>query len=92
MRNSHLRSIRVAVAVALFLTKLRLDLSNRVLDVLFHLGSKRVVSHIISQVHKAVMKDFVPYHLGFQHISHRTAIEEHQTAIATILHTNKPDQ
>ncbi len=38
------------------------------------------------------MKDFVPYHLGLQHISHRTAIQEHQTAIATILHTNKPDQ
>ncbi|CAF4099548.1 unnamed protein product [Rotaria sp. Silwood2] len=65
--------------------KLRLALSNRVLAVLFHLDNKRVISHIISQVRKALMKDFIPYHL-------QTAIEEHQTAIATILHTNKPNQ
>jgi hypothetical protein len=48
MRNSHIRSIRVAVAV--FLTKLRLALSNRVLAVLFHLDNKRVVSHITTTI------------------------------------------
>ncbi|CAF4659356.1 unnamed protein product, partial [Rotaria sp. Silwood2] len=90
MRNSHVRSVRVAVAV--FLAKLRLGLSNRVLAVLFNLENKRVVSHINNQVRKALMKDFVPYHLGLKHITRQTAIEEHQTAIATILHTNKPDQ
>ncbi|CAF4564001.1 unnamed protein product, partial [Rotaria socialis] len=35
---------------------------------------------------------FVPYHLGLKHITRETAIEQHQTAIATILHTNKPNQ
>ncbi|CAF2876294.1 unnamed protein product [Rotaria sp. Silwood2] len=90
MRNSHVRSVRVALAV--FLAKLRLALSNRILAVLFHLDNKRVVSHIISQVRKALMKEFVPYHLNLQHINRQTAIEEHQTAIATILHTNKPNQ
>jgi hypothetical protein len=69
-----------------------LGLSNKVLAVLFHLDNKRVVSHIIGQVRKALMKDFVPLHLGFQHIDHQTAIDQHQTAIAKILHTSKPDQ
>ncbi|CAF2876276.1 unnamed protein product, partial [Rotaria sp. Silwood2] len=90
MRNSSTRSVRVAVAV--FLAKLRLGLSNRVLAILFHLDNKRVVSHIISQVRKALINDFVPYHLGLQHISREIAIEEHQTNIASILHSNKPDQ
>ncbi len=90
MRNSHVRSIRVAVA--LFLMKMRLALSNRVLAVLFHLNNKRVVSHVIDQVRKALMKDFVPLYLGFQHIDHQVAIDQHQTAIATILHTTKPHQ
>ena len=90
MRNSHVRSVRVAVAV--FLAKLRLALSNRVLAVLFHLDYKRVVSHIARQVRTALMEDFVPFHLGLQHINRQTAIEQHQTAIATILHTNKPNQ
>ena len=90
IRNSRVRSVRVAVAV--FLAKLHLALSNRVLAVLFHLENKRVVSHIISQVRKALIKDFTPYHLDLQHINRQTAIEEHQTVIITILHTNKPNQ
>jgi hypothetical protein len=90
MRNSQIRSIRVAVAV--FLMKMRLGLSNQVLAILFHINNKGVVSHIIDQVRKALIKDFVPLHLGFQHIDHQVAIDQHQTAIATILHTNKPHQ
>ncbi|CAM4837948.1 unnamed protein product [Rotaria magnacalcarata] len=76
----------------MFLAKLRLGLSNRVLAVLFNLENKRVVSRINNQVRKGLMEDFVPYHLGLKHITRETAIEQHQTAIATILHTNKPNQ
>ena len=90
MRNSHVRSVRVAVPV--FLTKLRLGLSNRVLAVLFNLENKRVVFHINNQVRKALMKSFIPYHLGLKHITRETAIEQHQTAITAILHTNKSNQ
>ncbi|CAF4152557.1 unnamed protein product, partial [Rotaria magnacalcarata] len=77
MRNSHVRSVRVTVAV--FLAKLRLALSNRVLAALFHLDNERVVSHIVRQVRTALMKDFVPFHLGLQHINRQTAIEQYQT-------------
>lgn len=90
MRNSHIRSIRAAVA--LFLMKMRLGLSNRVLAVFFHLTDKRVACHIIDQARQALMKDFVPLHVGLQHIDHQTAITQHQTAVATILHTSKPNQ
>jgi hypothetical protein len=69
-----------------------LGLSNRVLAVLFQLNNRRVVSYIIGQVRKALMKDFVPFHLDFQYIDHQVAINQHQTAIATILHTTKPNQ
>ncbi|CAF2102623.1 unnamed protein product, partial [Rotaria magnacalcarata] len=66
MRNSHTRSIRTAVAI--FLAKMRLSLSNRLLAILFHIDNKRNISHIISQVRIALMKDFVPVHLGLHHI------------------------
>ena len=85
-------SALVRVAVAVFLAKLSLGLSNRVLAVLFNLENKRVVSHIKNQVRKALIKSFVPYRLGLKHITRETAIEQHQTAIAAILHTNKPNQ
>ena len=90
MRNSKIRSIRVAVAI--YLMKMRFSLSNRVSVVLFHLNNKRVVSHIIGQVRKVLMKDFVPLHLGLQHIDHQVAIDQYQTGVATILHTIKPHQ
>ncbi|CAF4721656.1 unnamed protein product, partial [Rotaria magnacalcarata] len=47
MSNSNTRSIRAAVAI--FLAKMRLSLSNRLLAILFHIENKRNVSHIISQ-------------------------------------------
>ena len=78
--------------MAVFLAKMRLSLSNQVLAILFQLKDKRTVSHMISQVRTALMKDFVPLHLGLDHIDRVTTINKHQTAIANILHTTKPQQ
>ena len=78
--------------MAVFLAKMRLSLSNQVLAILFQLKDKRTVSHIISEVRAALMKDFVPLHLGLRHIDRATAIDKHQTAIANILFTNGPQQ
>ena len=74
--------------MAVFLAKMRLSLSNQALVILFQLKDKRTVSHIISQVRAALMKDFVPLHLGFHHIDRATAIDKYQTAIANILYAN----
>jgi len=84
------RSVKVALAV--FLAKLRLGLSNRVLACLFHLKSKRTVSRIFHQVRVALMKSFVPMNLGFQHIPRDAVLSNHQAVVATELLTNKPDQ
>ena len=90
MRNSSVRSIRVALAV--FLIKMRLGLSNKVLASLFHLKSKRIVSRIVHNTAEALLKDFVPYHLGFQHIDRKTVLENQQTPVASQLMTDRDDQ
>ena len=90
MRNSRVRSIRVALAI--FLLKMRLGLSNRVLSSLFHLKTKRVVSRIVHETAEALLKDFVPYHLGFQHIDRKTVLQNHQTSIASQLMCDQDDQ
>ena len=90
MRNTHIRSVRTALAV--FLMKIRLGISNRVLASLFHLTNKRIVSYIIRSVREALMKDFTPHHIGLQHIDRQTVLNHHQTAIATELFTTSPNQ
>ena len=90
LRNSSIRSTRVALAV--FLAKMRLDMSNNVLASLFHLKDKRTVARIIQNVAQAHQKDFVPYHLGLQHIDRATVVQKHRTSIASELMTDGDDQ
>ncbi len=90
MRETHIRSVRTALAV--FLVKMRLGLSNRVLASLFHLTDKRAVSDIIHSVRLALIKDFTPHHIGLQHIDRQAVLDHHQTAIATELFTTNPNQ
>ena len=82
----------VPEALVLFLAKIRLGLSSRVLAGLFRLTSKRSVSHICHQVRVALMQDFVPNHVRFQHVSREAILAQHQTAVATEFLTNGPDQ
>ena len=90
MRNAHLRSVREASAI--FLAKVRLGFSNQVLACLFRLTSKQSVSHICHQVRVALMQDFVPNHVGFQHVPRETILAQHQAAVTTELLTNGPDE
>jgi hypothetical protein len=90
MRNSKVRSIRVALAV--FLAKFRLGLSNRVLATMFCLKDKRTVAHVINQVRQALKTNFVPQHIGLNHINRQSVIDHHQTAIATALLANNTTQ
>jgi hypothetical protein len=90
MRNSKVRSTRVALAV--FLAKFRLGLSNRVLATMFSLKDKRTVAHVINQVRQALKTNFVPHHIGLNHINRQSVIDHHQTAIATALLSNNSNQ
>lgn len=90
MRNSQIRSIRVALAV--FLAKMRLGISNAVLASLFYLKNKRVVAHIIHDVSKALLNDFGPQNLGLGHIDRMAVLQHHQTSAATKLMAERDDQ
>ncbi|CAF1143835.1 unnamed protein product [Adineta ricciae] len=90
MRNSYVRSIRVGLA--LFLVKMRLSVSNRVLSSLFHMKNKHVASRIVHAIVEGLLKNFVPKHLGFQHIDRRTVLNCHQTLIASQLMADRDDQ
>jgi hypothetical protein len=80
------------VALAVFLAKLCLGLSNSVLACLFQIKCMRTVSRICHQIRTALIKDFVPKHLGFQHMDRNTVLGQHQSVIATDLLTDSPNQ
>jgi hypothetical protein len=80
IRNSSNRSIRTAIAI--LLCKLRLGLSNKILAILFQLPEKRAISRALESARDALMTDFVPYNLGFSHITRREIIDQHTSTIA----------
>ncbi|CAF3950565.1 unnamed protein product [Rotaria sp. Silwood2] len=67
MKNSSNRSIRNATG--LFLTKIRLGLSNKVLTTIFQFSNAKAVSRTLASVRQAMLSNFVPCYLGFNHIS-----------------------
>lgn len=90
MRNSQMRSIRVALAV--FLAKMRLGISNAVLASIFCLKNKRVIAQIIHDVSKALLNDFVCNNLGLGHIDRVSVLRDHQTSVSTKLMAERDDQ
>lgn len=80
IRNSSNRSIRTCIG--LYLCKLRLGLSNRLLAYMFHLPDKRTVSRIIDSARQAASTTFVAKHLGFSHVTRTDVIDRHTTTLA----------
>ena len=89
-RNSDACSIRVALAI--FLAKMRLGLSNHILACFSHLNSKRTVSRIFRQMREILTKSFVTLNLGFEHIARETVLSSYQGVIASETLTNEPDR
>lgn len=83
IRNSSNRSIRTTIAI--LLCKLRLGLSNTLLAILFQLSDKRAVSRTVKSARGALMKNFVPYYLGFNHITCHEIIEQKTSTISELL-------
>jgi hypothetical protein len=84
MHNSKRR--RSHNALAIFLMKMQLNLSHRVLATLFGQGlNKQRVSYIFHFVRGLLMEEFVPKHLGFQSISREDYIRNHSTPLANLL-------
>ena len=79
MRKSSVQPKRVALA--LFLCKLRLGLTNDILTPLFHFPSKRAISRTFHAVRESLQEQFVPKRIGFGRISRQEIIDRHSTEI-----------
>ena len=75
-------------AVGLFLTKLRLGISNKVLTSIFQFANPQAVSRTLSTVRQAILSNFVPQYLGFNHISRQDVIHNRSSSLATRLLTD----
>lgn len=80
MRSSKERTVRNAIGIFLF--KMKSGLSNGLIATLFEFKSRRKVAHIIQQARTALAKDFVPFNLGFSHLSRESLVNDHTTDIA----------
>ena len=78
--NTSNQSIRTAMRI--YLSKFHFGLSNRLLACTFPLPNKRTVSHIIKSAGEILLKIFVPYNLGFGHVSLQDVIDHCTTTIA----------
>ncbi|XP_052078126.1 uncharacterized protein LOC127716083 [Mytilus californianus] len=89
VRSSGVRSVRTCLGV--FLTKLRVGLSNKILGTVFGLKTSQV-QRIIHAARRTLMETFVPHTLGFQHVSHGDFVTNHTTPVAKQLFTTDPRQ
>jgi hypothetical protein len=89
IKHSFNRSIRNALG--LFLTKLRLGISNKVLTTIFQFSNPKAVSRTLSTVRQAMLSEFVPRYLGFDNISRQDVINNYSSPLATKLLSEKPN-
>ncbi|CAH1103818.1 unnamed protein product [Psylliodes chrysocephalus] len=73
--------------IALFLVKLRVDLSQKVLEMMFGMKPKQQprVSEIFQDVLVLLTNNFVPRHLGYGHITREDYAQLHSTTISNRL-------
>ena len=88
LKKSNVRSVRTTVAI--FLTKMRTGLSNKLLSVMFGL-KKSQIQRAITSCRTSLMKHFVPKHLGFGHITHTEFVEKHTSTVAGSLFKSSQD-
>lgn len=87
LRDTSVRSKRTALAI--FLTKLRTGLSNRILKVLFGVNCRFSIQRAVNSARSALMTDFVPNNIGFDHITRDDVIQQHTRPLAK--HLFSPD-
>ncbi|CAC5422012.1 unnamed protein product [Mytilus coruscus] len=80
VRSSGVRSVRTCLGV--FLTKLRVGLSNKILGTVFGLKTSQV-QRIIHAARRTLMETFVPHTLGFQHHAQTPPIGQPMIIVGT---------
>ncbi|CAF4038104.1 unnamed protein product [Rotaria magnacalcarata] len=86
IRNSSNRFI--PTVIALLLSKLRMELSNKLLATLFQLPDAKTVARTLKSGHNALMNTFVSYNLGLDHIARQKIIDQHTSTITRELMCN----
>ena len=71
-------------SVAMFLCKLKTGLSNQILSTIFH-TSKSSIRRATAAVRKAMLVEFVPQNLGFEHVTRQEVISCHTRQLAQTL-------
>ena len=46
------------------------------------MSDQKIISRALESARTALMRRFVPYHLGFEHITRRQIIDQHTSAIS----------
>ncbi|CAF4308049.1 unnamed protein product [Rotaria magnacalcarata] len=83
LRHTDIRSPRTTITCLLI--KLRLGVSHQTLCTLFSIEDVRKMSRIFDSASSALIKYFVPKHLGFDHINRSEVINHHTRPHAKIL-------
>ena len=82
IRETKLRSVRTCIGMLLM--KLKTGMSNNILATLFGI-SKTAIRRAVNSARVALSHDFVPFNVGFQHISRQEVIDKHTRPIAQTL-------
>ena len=69
-------------SIGILLTKLRTGVSTPILKTMFKFKRSIHICHIISKARKAILKDFVPMSIGFDHVSRNDVKGSHTTIFA----------
>lgn len=88
IHSTKVRSARTSLAICLM--KLRTGLSHTILSTLFRIP-RRAIGKAIDSARKALVNDFVPHHLGLDHVSRQEFINNHSTDIAKKLFAEDDD-
>ncbi|OXA38533.1 hypothetical protein Fcan01_26735 [Folsomia candida] len=81
VRNSANRSVRNSLAI--FLMKLRLNLSQRVIAFLFGILHQSTISETISSVLKSLLASFAPLYTGYGHKTRQELFDQHMRPFFT---------
>ena len=90
LRDSIVRS--KSTALAIFLTKFRLEMSYIILFSLFHFSDKQTVSRAIYSRHSVLLQRFMLQNSGFNHVTAQEIIDNYAMNLAKNLLTTSSSQ
>ena len=73
---------RFVLLLPFFYVNFDLVYRNRLLATLFQTSDKKIISRALESARTVLMSRFVPYHLGFSHITRRQIIDQHTSTIS----------